>query len=48
MVEIQEDEVGIFYNYLEAALDEDGCLRFEAVSVQISDLSSELFFKSQE
>jgi hypothetical protein len=48
MVEIQEDEVGIFYNYLEAALDEDGCLIFEAISVQIADLGSELFFKPQE
>lgn len=48
MVEIQEDEFGIFYNYLEAALDEDGFLVFEAVSVQIADLGSELFFGPQE
>lgn len=44
MVEIQEDELGIFYNYMEVALDEEGCLVFTPISVQISDLGSELFF----
>ena len=48
MVTIQEDEFGIFYNYMEVTLDEEGCLVFEPVSVQISDLGSELFFGSQE
>lgn len=48
MVTIQEDEFGIFYNYLEAYLDEDGALVFEPISVQISDLGSELFFGPQE
>ncbi len=48
MVTIQEDEFGIFYNYMEVELDEDGFLVFTPVSVQISDLGSELFFAGQE
>lgn len=44
MVQIQEDERGLFYNYVEAYLDEDGSVVFELVSVEIADLPSELFF----
>ena len=44
MVEVKEDEFGIYYVYLSVTMEEDGVLSFERVPVQIADLPSELFF----
>lgn len=43
-----EEKEGLFYDYLEAFVNEDGELEFELHEVQVTDLDPSLFFGEDE